>query len=88
MLGWGPRPGVERSGTPGSLWCEERAREVGDSYSLYSAVSAFARFARSAFLSVVTWGFASLHPRLYAYTRSAGFGKDKHVLACSELPKV
>ena len=35
---------------------------------------AIARFARSVSTGSLTWGFASLHPRLYAFTRSAGFG--------------
>jgi hypothetical protein len=50
---------------------------VGDSDS--SLVSpgfcAIARFARSVFLPLLSWGSASLHPRLYASTRYAGFGK-------------
>ena len=36
---------------------------------------AIARFARSVFLPSSSWGSASLHPRLYASTRYAGFGK-------------
>src|SRR6267142_1720757 len=32
-----------------------------------------ARFARSSSFPMSTWGFASLHPRLYAYTCFAGF---------------
>ena len=34
MLGQGPRPGVERSGTPGSKEHKNRARETGDSIDL------------------------------------------------------
>jgi hypothetical protein len=42
-----------------------------------SSAGAFARFARSVLPFVVILGFrfASLHPRLYAFTRYAGFGK-------------
>jgi len=36
MLGRGPRPGVERSGTPGSLEYQGRARGVGDSRFIVS----------------------------------------------------
>jgi hypothetical protein len=34
---------------------------------------AIARFARSGFFPSSSWGSASLHPRLYASTRCAGF---------------
>ena len=37
-----------------------------------AAVAAIARFTGSELMHVCTWGFAALHPRLYAPTRSAG----------------
>jgi len=37
-----------------------------------SQVWAIARFARSVSSGWSTWGFASLHPRLYVFTRYAG----------------
>ena len=32
LPGWGPRPGVKRSGTPGSFKKKRKAHEVGDSF--------------------------------------------------------
>ena len=75
MLGRGPRPGVEWSGTPGSVEYEVAAREVGDSvfilsefrYLLYRTLSR-----AGSFLMVATWGSAPLHPRLYAIAALRG----------------
>jgi len=46
---------------------------------------AAARSARSVFSRSSTWGSASLHPRLYASTRSAGFGKKVRLMFAALL---
>jgi hypothetical protein len=72
------KPGVERSGTPGSSKYTRKAREVGDRpfIKMNRRFWAIARFARSFYSGSSTWGFASLHPRLYASARSAGLGNE------------
>src|SRR6266498_4038446 len=64
-----------------------KARETGDSLGVTIAsllgsrimvletwlLTSAARFAGSLFQSLRSWGFASLHPRLYSLTRSAGY---------------
>jgi len=59
------------SETLGHLYHTERAREAGDRLG-----HSVARFAGWQTLSKTTWGSArraSLHPRLYASTRFAGY---------------
>ncbi len=81
------KPGVERSGTPGSQQRRTRARETGGShlrgaryserqlgYQSLNDGSAIARFAGWVLALFRSWGSAPLHPRLYAFTRSAGLG--------------
>src|SRR5882724_10345436 len=63
------KPGVERSGTPGSVGGE---RKEPAKWATAGALSHASR-AQFHYLSL-SWGSASLHPRLYASTRSAGFG--------------
>ena len=70
MLGRGPRPGVERSGTPGTAHPGTTARGAGDSPEIM--VTTVARSAGWHYLWTITWGSAALHPRLYAFTRFAG----------------
>jgi len=68
------KPGVERSGTPGQRTKRKasarsvRHPKVRNTHRL--PLSPASR-ALSAY-SYLSWGFASLHPRLYAHTRFAG----------------
>ena len=70
------KPGVERSGTPGTMLDKSRAHEVGGRSVAMSyggsgitcilqgpyAVPAVARFTGSKLMHVETWGSAALHP--------------------------
>jgi len=62
------KPGVKRSGTPGSWWHENASLRSGrQPYRLGLSVRSISYWS-------VTWGSASLHPGLYAFTREADFG--------------
>ncbi len=66
---------MERSETPGSLANKGRARGGDSKTSSVNCNScAIARFARSVFWPLLSWGSAPLHPRLYAFTCYAGLG--------------
>src|SRR5207237_5975685 len=67
--------GVERSGTQDRGRNKARARGAGDSRLIKVDLSfcAFACFASSVSYLSLSWGSASLHPRLYAPTPLRGF---------------
>jgi hypothetical protein len=69
LLGWGPRPGVKRSGTPGDCPKIMPARGAGD--SVYRDFGAIARAGCGRWVCS-SWGSATLHPRLYAIARCRG----------------
>ena len=72
-------PGVERSGTPGSVQYLLAAREVGDSLLIICDLGCLRyptlRELHSSNRSL-TWGFASLHPRLYAIAALRGLSQE------------
>jgi len=68
------KPGVERSGTGGSHLRGARYSERQLGYQSLNDGSAIARFAGWVLALFRSWGSAPLHPRLYAFTRSAGLG--------------
>src|SRR5438105_12462961 len=83
------KPGVERSGTPGSHAYQFRARETGDSENAYSMSDAPDRLASIALHNVavahlvgsvsdpsLSCGSAALHPRLYAGARLRGLKRS------------
>jgi len=75
MLGRGPRPGVERSETPGSSTqknCRARGAAEGGCYYKNALIRLSAAPRASNNLDNVSWGSASLHPRLYAIARYRG----------------
>ena len=66
---------MQLSETPGWRIVGKRAREACDSANLSinsMTKTTVARFAGSSRLLSRSWGFASLHPRLYAVARLAG----------------
>src|SRR3989442_11683131 len=83
------KPGVERSGTPGIVGVRGKSPRSGRQpfHRVNRKSWAIARFARSVSAGSLTWGFASLHPRLYAFTRSAGL-ETEAAITYSEVPSV
>jgi hypothetical protein len=73
MLGWGPRPGVERSGTPGSLEYKGRAREVGDSRISRSQRLCYRTLRALGFLFFVILGFRFAPPQALRLHPLRGF---------------
>ena len=82
------KPGVKRSGTPGSVAHEFQARGTGGSLNAYKHVTstsssrifvsqkiAVAHFVGSVSYPPLSWGFAALHPRLYAFARYRGLNR-------------
>jgi hypothetical protein len=74
------KPGVERSGTPGSIGIREyeparaggrvQSRSIDDGNDLNKPLSPVPRAYTLSGLG--SWGSATLHPRLYAFARFAG----------------
>src|SRR5438132_3992219 len=84
MLGWGPRPGVEHSRTPGTADRRTAVRVAADSPR--NPVNTVARSRGLAFsLGLLTWGSAALHPRLYAVARYRGLGLGTHCRNFSQV---
>jgi len=69
------KPGVKRSGTPGSLDRKRRAREAGDSLFVKAEVipTAIARFARSKVFSWIILGFRFPSPQALCFHPLRGF---------------
>ena len=80
--GDGIKPGVERSGTPGSLVAKSKSpRSGGKGFTISKSVYALSHASRAPIsLCSLSWDFASLHPRLNASTRYAGFGKSVSII--------
>ena len=70
------KPGVERSGTPGTANRRTAARVAADSPEI--TVNTVARSAGCHYHEPSTWGSAALHPRLYAVARYRGLGLVIH----------
>jgi len=73
----GIKPGVERSETPGSPTQEnaesaKRPMVVAITKTPFVMIRLSAAPRASDVIDNRSWGFAALHPRLYADTRSAG----------------
>src|SRR6185436_15741641 len=71
---WG---GAERNPRLATFMKFERAkRAIAQTPQVPDDESAIAHSAGSALILQRSWGCASLHPRLYAITRSAGYGQN------------
>jgi hypothetical protein len=72
LPGWGPRPGVERSATPGSLEPKVKSPRSGRQPFISDQSScAIARFARSTFLLISILGFRFAPPQALYYRRAS-----------------
>src|SRR6185503_8943841 len=90
VAGGSIKPGVERSGTPGSLGHqEEPAKWATAVYQDRIAALALSHASRARFSDPSsTWGFASLQPQALCFHPLRGFLKGELAQTCSEVPEV
>jgi len=74
--GEGIKPGVKRSGTPGTVAAIIHSSRSGRQWKHHGCLSQLQPLSAAPRAGIVsgflTWGFAALHPRLYAVARSRG----------------